>query len=67
MLSLRDRLGKQVDELVAEKARIESQAAKNIAEVDAKLAVLAEADKVVTKEVEQAYVALLALGLVREI
>jgi hypothetical protein len=67
MPTLRERLALQVSALQAERARIVRQAERNITDVDARLAVLAAADRVITTEVEQAYVALLALGLVKEI
>jgi len=67
MASLTDRFAVAIAALKAERERIVVQAAENIAEVDARLDVLAEAQKLVTKELEGAYAGLLRLGLIREI
>jgi hypothetical protein len=67
MATLTDRIDAQVSALNAERARIEAQHEENLAAVDAKLAVLAAAKKLITRDLEQAYTALLGFGLIREV
>ena len=66
-MTLAARIAVQIDALQAEKARIQEQAKLNLAEVDAKLATLRNAKQAMTPQVEQAYLALVASGLLREI
>ena len=67
MATLTERLDKQIAALTDEYARIERQSVADLADVAAKLAVLEKSKSAITKEVEQAYVALLGLGLIKEI
>lgn len=66
-MSLRTRLDDKIAELDAELVRLEKVHAANVAAVNAKLATLRAATGVVTKEVEGAYDALIALKLISEI
>ena len=67
MATLRERLSAHVRGLQAERRRIQETATRDVAAVDEKLAVLSGAEQVITPEVEQAYTALVALGLIREV
>jgi hypothetical protein len=67
MPTLTESLDAQIALLKAERDRIESQAAENLADVDRKLAALRGARKSITKDVEAAYDALLALGLIQQV
>ena len=60
------RLDTQIDELKAERKRINDQAAADVLAVDAKIDVLKEAKKAITPVVEAAYVALKAAGFIKE-
>ena len=64
---LLDRLQRELAELGAERDRIEAQAVRDLAQVDTKMAVLGDAAKVITTEVEASYAALLRLGLIAEV
>lgn len=66
-VSLIERLDAQVEMLQAERKRILDQAATNVGTVEIQLATLAAARKAITPEVEQAYGALLALKMIKEI
>ena len=67
MATLTERLDARITALTAERARIEAQHAQNLSEVDGRLEILAAAKKAVTKEIEGAYVALVAAGLIQEV
>lgn len=65
MPTLSERIAWELDALKAEKDRLKVQFDANLADVDAKLAVLREAKRVVTKDVEAAYDALCRAKLIR--
>jgi predicted negative regulator of RcsB-dependent stress response len=65
--ALADSLAAQIQHLETEKARIERQAAANIAVVEAQLGALNAAAKVVTTEVEESYDVLLKMGLIQAV
>lgn len=66
-MTLTERITAQIASLDAEKARITTDAARDLAAVEVKLAALAAAKPAITGEVEAAYVALRRLGLITEI
>jgi hypothetical protein len=67
MATLSDRLVAQLQQLGAERDRIEKQTAENLAQIDAKIATLTSVSRVLTRDVEASYVALVKAGLIREI
>lgn len=67
MATLTERIDAQIAALKAEKDRIQAQVETDVAAVEEKLAALRGAKKLMSVELEQAYTALLALGLIREV
>lgn len=67
MPTLIERLDIQVAALQAERERIKTQAATDLAAVNTKLAELVKARAAITADVEQAYAALRTLKLIQEI
>jgi hypothetical protein len=67
MATLRDRLGARLRSELAERVRIEEQAATNLAEVDERIKAIGGARDAITDEVEAAYAALVKFGLIKEI
>lgn len=67
MATLADRLTKQLADLQAERAQIEARSAEALAEVDEKIEAVIAATKIVSKELESTYGALLRLKLIREV
>lgn len=65
--TLTGRLDRQLTLLLAEKDRIERQAAKDLANVDEQIATLQKAKGTLTPEVEQSYVELRRLGFLKEL
>ena len=67
MATLTERLDARIAVLTTERSRIEAQAVTDLASVDARLAILTGAKAAVTPDIEQAYVALIAAGLIKAV
>lgn len=67
MATLTERIDAQLAALKAERDRIQAQVATDLASVDTKIATLKGAKRLLSPELEQAYTALLALNLIREV